>query len=126
MHEVMNFFTTNIWASIDAIVTIFTVIGVWYNFSKNQKQLQKVDIYFNDKKLNLDITRKDISRAELQGILGIFRKDMQKNYKVAYLSSIDYLDSIYKIQKSELDKLVIQLTRKEQKQFKNDIYETNV
>ncbi len=126
MHEVMNFFTTNIWASIDAIVTIFTVIGVWYNFSKNQKQLQKVDIYFNDKKLNLDITRKDISRAELQGILGIFRKDMQKNYKVAYLSSIDYLDSIYKIQKSELDKLVIQLTRKEQKQFKDDIYETNV
>ncbi len=126
MHEVMNFFTTNIWASIDAIVTIFTVIGVWYNFSKNQKQLQKVDIYFNDKKLNLDITRKDISRAELQGILGIFRKDMQKNYKVAYLSSIDYLDSIYKIQKSELDKLVIQLTPKEQKQFKNDIYETNV
>ncbi len=126
MHEVMNFFTTNIWASIDAIVTIFTVIGVWYNFSKNQKQLQKVDIYFNDKKLNLDITRKDISRAELQGILGIFRKDMQKNYKVAYLSSIDYLDSIYKIQKSELDKLVIQLTPEEQGQFKDDIYETNV
>ncbi len=126
MHEVMNFFTTNIWASIDAIVTIFTVIGVWYNFSKNQKQLQKVDIYFNDKKLNLDITRKDISRAELQGILGIFREDMQENYKVAYLSSIDYLDSIYKIQKSELDKLVIQLTPEEQGQFTDDIYETNV
>jgi len=108
---------------IVSFVTLFFVIKDWRS---NKKQLEKISIYFNNKKLNLDITRKDITRAELQGILGIFRKNMKVNYHIEYLSQIKYLDTIYKIQTTKLNELHIEITDKELEQFKDDIYETNI
>ncbi len=131
MSEIMNFFqTSQIWATCDALITLFTVVitlctvvGVGLNFRNNKKQLEKVPIFFNHRKLNLDIIRKNISRAELQGILGIFRKDMNKNYDIEYLSTIEFLDSIYRVQKSKEDKLIIKLQEDELNQFKDEIFE---
>lgn len=108
------------WVTI--IFAFFAMLGTGINWWNNKKQLQKVSIYFNDKKLNLDITRKDISRQELQGILGVLRKDMKTQYHVDYLSSINYLDKIYQIQKSKADKLDIIITEEESRQFREDIY----
>ncbi len=120
---------TGIWTSIDGLITTGTLIAVIVNIYINAKnkevELQKIPIYFNEKKLNLDITRKDFTRQELQGILGILRKNMKIQYEVEYLSEIAYLDDIYKIQKSKMDKLVIKITEKELEQFKDEIYETN-
>ena len=111
---------------VTIFVSFITLFFVFRNWNNNRKQLNKIPIYFNDKRLNLDITRQDISRAELQGILGILRVNMKTNYHIEYLTKIDYLDTIYKIQKGKLDKLVIKITERELKQFKNDIYETNI
>lgn len=120
---------TGIWTSIDGLITTGTLIAVIVNIYINAKnkevELQKIPIYFNEKKLNLDITRKDFTRQELQGILGILRKNMKIQYEVEYLSEIAYLDDIYKIQKSKMDRLVIKITEKELEQFKDEIYETN-
>ena len=74
------------------------------------------------RKLNLDIARKDFSRSELQGILGILRKNMKVPYEIESLSQLNYIDTIYKIQKSELHELKIYITENELEQFKNDIY----
>lgn len=130
MNEIMNWFKeSEMWASVDAVFTIVsifitlgTLIMVVKNYLTNKKQYDKIPIYFNDKKLKLNIARKDFSRQELQGILGILRKEMKKQYEVDFFSKVEYLDSIYKIQKSELDELVIKITKKELEQFKNDIY----
>jgi len=130
MNEVMCWFKeSEMWASVDAVFTIVsifitlgTLIMVVKNYLTNKKQYDKIPIYFNDKKLKLNIARKDFSRQELQGILGILRKEMKKQYEVDFFSKVEYLDSIYKIQKSELDELVIKITKKELEQFKNDIY----
>lgn len=115
------------WTTIDGLITTGTllavVINTYINAKHNETQLQKIPIYFNEKKLNLDITRKDFSRSELQGILGILRTNMKVQYDIAYLSKIEYLDTIYKIQKSELHELKIEITDDELKQFKDDIYE---
>jgi hypothetical protein len=120
---------TGIWTSVDGLITTGTLIAVIVNIYINAKnkevELEKIPIYFNEKKLNLDITRKDFTRQELQGILGILRKNMKIQYEVEYLSEIAYLDDIYKIQKSKMDKLVIKITEKELEQFKDEIYETN-
>jgi len=112
------------WATI--VFSFFAMIGTGVNWWNNKKQLQKIPIYFNDQKLNLDIARKDFSRQEIQGILGLFRKDMKIHYDIKYLSKIDYLDSIYKIQIGEIDSLKIKLTKNELEQFKDDIYKTNI
>ena len=111
------------WVTI--VFAFITMIGVFYNIYKNKKQLQKIPIYFNDKKLNLDIARKDFSRQELQGILGVLRCDMRKQYHIEYLTKIEYLDSIYKIQTGEKNSLTIKITQNELEQFKDDIYENN-
>ncbi len=120
---------TGMWTSIDGLITTGTLIAVIINIYINAKnkevELQKIPIYFNEKRLNLDITRKDFTRQELQGVLGILRKNMKNHYEVDYLSEIAYLDDIYKIQKSKLDKLIIKITEKELEQFKDDIYEAN-
>lgn len=119
---------SSIWTSIDGLITTGTLLAVIINIYINAKnkeiELQKIPVYFNNRRLNLDITRKDFTRQELQGILGILRKDMKVNYEVAYLSEIAYIDDIYKIQKSKLDELIIKITDKELEQFKDDIYET--
>ena len=108
---------------ITIVVSFITLFFVIKNWLIEKKQLDKISIYFNDKKLNLDITRKDITRAELQGILGILRKDMTKNYDIKYLATIDYLDSIYKVQKDKVNKLKIEIKETELKQFRDDIYQ---
>lgn len=113
----------NLWSLIDAYATSLTLFLVFHGLREDQKQIEKVGIYFNDNKLNLDIARKDFSRSELQGILGILRVDIDERYKIKYLSDIEFLDSIYKIQKSELNELRIKLTEDELKGFRNDIYE---
>jgi hypothetical protein len=99
------------------------MFGTGLNWWHNKKQLEKIPIYFNDKKLNLDITRKDISRQELQGILGILRKDMKEHYHIEYLSTLQYLDAIYNVQRCRSDKLTIFITAEELKQFRETIYE---
>lgn len=108
---------------ITIVFAFFAMLGTGINWRNNKKQLQRVPIYFNNKKLNLDITRKDVSRQELQGILGVLRKDMKTHYHVEYLSSIEYLDKIYQIQKCNKNMLDIIITNEELKQFRDDIYE---
>jgi hypothetical protein len=105
-----------------SFLTLGFVIKNWWN---QKRQLQKIPIYFNDKKLRFEITRKDITRAEMQGILGIIRKDMKKSYHIDYLNDFKYIDDIYKIQRYESDELVIKITDLELKQFKEDIYEND-
>lgn len=112
------------WMDWTTIVFAFlAMFGTGLNWWHNKKQLEKIPIYFNDKKLNLDITRKDISRQELQGILGILRKDMKEHYHIEYLSTLQYLDAIYNVQRCRSDKLTIFITAEELKQFRETIYE---
>ncbi|MFA7083899.1 MAG: hypothetical protein WC141_05115 [Arcobacteraceae bacterium] len=116
------------WSFVDRLINVGTLFAVIVNISINAKnkelELQKIPIYFNKKKLNFEILRKDFTRQELQGVLGVLRVDMKSHYKVEYLSGTDYLEDIYKIQKSKLDKFVVNITKKELEQFKDDIYET--
>jgi hypothetical protein len=127
------------WTTI--VFAFLAMFGTGLNWWHNKKQLEKIPIYFNDKKLNLDITRKDISRyfndkklnlditrkdisrQELQGILGILRKDMKEHYHIEYLSTLQYLDAIYNVQRCRSDKLTIFITAEELKQFRETIYE---
>ena len=115
-----------LWTVLDGLVTTGTlmavIINIYVNAKNNEMQLKKIPIYFNDRKLNLDIARKDFSRSELQGILGILRKNMKVPYEIESLSQLNYIDTIYKIQKSELHELKIYITENELEQFKNDIY----
>lgn len=111
---------------MDWITILFSFFAMFFtgiDWFNNRKQFEKISIYFNENKLNIDIARKDLTRQEIQGLLALFRIDMCKSYHIDYLSEIDYLDSIYKVSASKSDKLIIKLSEKELEQFKNEIYE---
>ena len=113
---------------MDKVTIVFAtlaMLGTGYNFYKQReerkKDLQKIPIIFNIEgekyQLNLDISRKEVTRSEIQGILSNYTTDPSERYKIQYLSEINYLDDIYKIQSAELDKLEIQLLSKELKGY---------
>lgn len=116
-------FENTLWHWIDAIISIATVSGVWYNYNENKKQreinLQKIPIILKIKetqeryRLKLKIPRKEISRSEIQGILSNYTTDPSQRYKIEYLSELRYIDDIYKIQSNKLNELEIELTQRE-------------
>lgn len=125
MNNILEWFSSNWWSSIDGIVTIGTLIIVLYNAIQNKKQLQneleKIPILFdvNGTKylLDLDIPRKYISRSEIQGVLAAFQVDIKGRYSLNYLSDLSFLDDIFKIQQNTLSSLTIKLDEKEFFQF---------
>ena len=134
-------FWKSVWNFIDGFITVGTLLAVlintYINSTNEEKSLEKISIYLkvienNDTyKLNLEIPRKNISRAEIQGILGNFLQDIDR-YKIIYMSEIEYLNKIYDIQDNKDNKLVINITKEELDQFDlekmekiNAIYQNN-
>lgn len=121
--ELYLFKDFDLWSLIDAYVTSLTLFLVFYSWKQNQKQMQKVGIYFNlisnDKEIPVDtnLTRKDCQRSEVQGILRTKLKKGKSFYEIDYLSNIKYVEQIFAIQHSESNKLVIYLQDDELEQF---------
>lgn len=121
-----NWFTKDWWAFFDALVTLITVSGVFYGIYTNRKSLQKIDVYFivdgEKRELALDLTRRHITRSEVQGILGNLLKKEHPQYKIDYLSNMKFLNDIFSIQQGKLNYLEIVLDKKECEQFRDNIY----
>ncbi|WP_418179166.1 hypothetical protein ACNSOO_10220 [Aliarcobacter lanthieri] len=107
------------------IFAFLAMFGAFYNIYNFKKRLEKVEIYFNDEKLAIPLIRKECTRAEILGLLGIFRKDMSKQFHIEFMGTLSYLNLIMDIQKNKIDTLKIEITNKELEQFKDEIYKTN-
>lgn len=107
------------------IFAFLAMFGAFYNIYNFKKRLEKVDIYFNDKKLAIPLIRKECTRGEIQGLLAMFRKNMGINFHIEFMGSVEYLDLIMDIQKNKSNKLIIKLIEEEIGQFKDEIYKTN-
>ena len=116
---------------MDKVTIVFgfvTMLGVFYNIWQNRRnkklENQKIKIYFDlegiDYLLDLDMPRKHISRSEIQGILSAFQNVPSQRYSIEYLSDINFLDDIYKIQNNILDELKIIILEKEMNGWKID------
>ena len=105
-------FNTTLWHTINAMITISTVIGVWYNYYQNQKQLEEVDIFlkFTDgyEKKIYRIKRKNFSRAELKGMLRELHNS-KENYKLSYMSEDEFLTNVFNIQDGLSNKFYMEI-----------------
>lgn len=115
---------------MDKVTIVFgfvTMLGVFYNIWQNRRnkklENQKIKIYFDlegiDYLLDLDMPRKHISRSEIQGILSAFQNVPSQRYSIEYLSDINFLDDIYKIQNNILDELKIIISEKRDEWLEN-------
>ena len=82
------------------VVAIFTLIAAAGNFVNNLWRQRKanevirivlVDENSKEYVLDIDVLRKDCSRAEVQGMLSLVMKNSQKRYNIEYLSTKEYL-----------------------------------
>ena len=81
----------------------------------------KVKIYFdvNGERIDtgLSLLRKDCTRSEIFGLLGMIQKDTQKRFEVAFMKDLTLLDLLQKIQKGKEENFVIPLSKEELTQF---------
>ena len=102
---------SSIWLSLDGLITIGTVLGVWYNYNQNKKQLDTIKIYLNfvDKKEKIHITsvkRKYFTRAELKGILRELddaSSEGRKDYEIEIMNTKEFLEDIFSVQEAKKD-----------------------
>ena len=106
-------FDNVLWHYIDAIITIGTMIGVWYSYQQNQKQLEIINIFLvinaKSKQIPTHILRKNFSRAEIKGILRELAQE--REYQIDYISNpkSSFLKDISEIQQAKKNSLEIRI-----------------
>lgn len=93
-----------------AVAAIFSIIG----FYKRRKDNDLIRIIIEDKEMPIRILRKQVSRAEVCGILGSLHSG--DKYNIAYLKNPEFFKKINKIGRGKLDCLEIPL-------IKGDVFE---
>jgi hypothetical protein len=125
LDNISEWFAGQYWSLIDGIITLATLIFVALNFYKGRKNDEKIEIYFDingeKEKLTTFILRKHITRAEIAGILRSKKKTEVSEFNIEYLSSVNYLEDIFKIQKGKKDSLIIHITPEEIKDFYDNL-----
>ena len=107
------FFTTII-TCLDYITIIFAFFAMMasgYNFFARRKELKEIEIYIVidgvKKLIPIKIARKNVTRAEIKGIMSDFDKD--HNYTINYLKSSKFMNDIFLVQKGKKNDLTIEI-----------------
>ena len=136
--DFVNLVNSNIGSIADwiGVLGAFSAIGALYQLLMNKKErkrlMQKVSVVLKCKDDERTISplmivrRKDITRAELQGILGTIKLADGKTsrYRISHTNSSEFWADIEKLQKSnkkEGDVLVIPCSAEEIEQFDPDV-----
>ncbi len=112
------------WGVLDtssAVALALLAFFAYYNYTKEDDVIK---IYFeiNGDKIdsNLSLLRKEFSRSEILGLLGMIQKDQEKRFKLAYFQNPEILKAIQKIQKGEGKEFTIKLQEDEKRYFNFD------
>ncbi len=111
----------DIWGVIDTSSAVALAILAGFAYYEYIKGDDVIKIYFLtdtgkiDTKLSL--LRKEFSRSELLGLLGMVQKDQDKRYKLSYFQNPKTLKKIQEIQKGNGKEIIIKLQKKELEYF---------
>ncbi len=101
-----------------AVAVAILAIFVYYEYIK---QDETIKIYFleDDKKIDtgLSLLRKEFSRSEILGLLGMIKKDPENRFKLSYFQNPYILKDIQNIQKGKGKEFIIKVKKDELKYF---------
>ena len=110
------------WGVLDtsSAVALAILAGLAYWDYIKGENIIKIYFLVNGKKIDtgLSLLRKDFSRSELLGILGMIKLDPKERYKLLYFQNPTILKEIQKIQKGKGNEFTIELEDDELKYFK--------
>lgn len=111
----------HLWATVD--VSLAVSLGVmallaYWEFITSEDE---VEIYFQAKEKKIDtglsLLRKNCSRSEIMGILGMIRINDRENYTIAYFKDKKILKDLHHIQKGKDIEFIIPISGDELEQF---------
>lgn len=111
----------HLWATVD--VSLAVSLGVmallaYWEFITSEDE---VEIYFQAKEKKIDtglsLLRKNCSRSEIMGILGMIRINDRENYTIAYFKDKKILKDLHRIQKGKDIEFIIPMSGDELEQF---------
>ena len=111
----------DIWMAVDSATAVALSVLAFLGYLEYIRSEDEIDIVFDvegqRKKTGLSILRKDCTRSELMGILGMIRKNMRENLDITYMKDPQMLKNLYTVQKGTSKQFVIPLTAQEARQF---------
>jgi len=109
------------WGVLDTSSAVALAILAFLAYKNMIKEEDTIPIFFNiDGKeidTNLSLLRKNCTRGEIVGVLGMMQKDTKKRFSFSTKELPVFLKHIQDIQKGKEDKVIINMTKEEFEQF---------
>lgn len=115
-------FKSELWNTIDALVTILTLYLVYLDYDQNRKKMEEITIklQFPDGTTQalFPIKRKNFSRAELKGILQDFHDTKKGFYRLRYMKEKEFIEKIFEVQDGKVNEFVLKIYPEDFFEFK--------
>lgn len=109
------------YGALDVAAAVALAFFALWGYMEYSRQEESVAISFlvanEKKKTGLSLLRKNCTRSELLGVLGMIQKDPKTRFEIASMKKAAFLDTLARIQKESDTNLYITLTESELKQF---------
>lgn len=111
----------SVWSVLDTSSAVALAVLAFFAYRNLVKEDDDIKLLFNvDSKFidtNIRLLRKDCSRGEIAGILGLMQKDTGKRFKITPQELKHLLEQIRDVQKKGKDIVIINMTIDEFEQF---------
>ena len=117
-----NSFLWEVFGVLDTASAVALSVLALFGYIEYAKSEDKIKIYFkvdNEKPIdtNLSILRKNFSRSELLGLLGMIQKDAKGRFDITYSRDKSMLDALHTVQKGDNHSFIVPVSEKEFMQF---------
>jgi len=113
-----------LWSIVDVAFSVALGVMAFLAYREFIKSEDEIKIYFkvdgNEIETGLSLLRKDCSRGEILGILGMMQKESAKRFSIETSRVPVLLKEIQEIQKGNEEKIVVDMTQEEFEQYDLD------
>lgn len=113
-----------IWGVLDVSFSVSLGILAFLAYKELITQEDEIPIYIKIKdtdkepyNTHLALLRKNITRSEILGVLGMIQKDTVTRYGINYTKERAFLEQLHKVQKGNKKEFIIMMTQVEFEQF---------
>lgn len=109
------------WETVDVAFDVALGVMAFVAYKEFIRSEDEIKIYFNvegqEIETGLSLLRKDCSRGEILGILGMMQKETKKRFSLETRRVPVLLKELQEIQKGNAHKIVVDMTQEEFKQY---------
>lgn len=110
------------YGALDVAAAVALAMFALWGYQEYGRQEESVKIMFEVngelKETNLSLLRKNCTRSEVLGVLGMIQKDSKTRFEIGSMKKVAFIKTLADIQKGKVKELVICLTQIELDQFK--------